>query len=319
MLNKIFTKLLLGVFAIFLFAGSSYAATSVRLQTPASQTNQDTMNLTFVALDTVSTQTVNVDCWKKGPSDGSFSIFQSFSLPNGGNTNNCNAGFNQGNGTYSFYVTAAGSGNSTSSTVSTDFNNSKPGDPGNYKKEKIDNCTYKIWFHTADDGGKTVKVRLYRSTDTNFSVDSGHQVNELSIGSNIDGSMTDNVSPNCETTFYYVIRAFDTYGNGSGVVGDEAVTTTVINPTTTTTAGAIPVGGTGGGSVLGEETGVGTEEEILGTESAKPTTVPAEPSKVTQNPVADITNWVLTHKKISLLTLLILGAIAYYLYRRYKK
>ncbi len=320
MRNKIIVNIVGLLILFFAFAGTSFAATSVRLQTPASQTNQDTMNLTFVALDTVSTQTVNVDCWKKGPSDAGYSIFQSFSLPNGGNTNNCNAGFNQGNGTYNFYVSASGSTSvDTLPAVNVDFNNSKPGDPGNYKKEKIDNCTYKIWFHTADDGGKTVKVRLYRSTDTNFSVDSAHQVNELSIGSNTDGSMTNNVSPNCDTTYYYVIRAFDVYGNGSGVVGDEAVTTITVNPTTTEVQGAIPAGGGAGGQVLGTGTKTAEEKEVLGTESAKPTISPSETAKITQNPVAQATNWVLTHKKISLLTLLLLGAIAYYLYRRYKK
>ena len=160
---------------------------------------------------------------------------------------------------------------------------------------------------------------MYRSTDTNFSVDSAHQVNELSIGSNTDGSMTNNVSPNCDTTYYYVIRAFDVYGNGSGVVGDEAVTTITVNPTTTEVQGAIPAGGGAGGQVLGTGTKTAEEKEVLGTESAKPTISPSETAKITQNPVAQATNWVLTHKKISLLTLLLLGAIAYYLYRRYKK
>lgn len=324
-MNKLFTKILLGFFTVFLFAGSSFAATSVRLQQPQSPTNHDSFNITFVALDTDSTQTVTVQCQKAGPSDGGvFSNFGSlFSLPNGGNTDNCQVGgglLNQ-NGTYKFRAVANGTGSQTSNEVSVDFNNSTPGTPVNYSKTKPDNCTYKISFRSADDSGKTVKVVLYRSSDTNFSVDSAHQVNELSIGSNTDGSMTDNVSPNCSTEYFYVIRAFDIYGNGSGVVGDSSVTTTVVNPTTTQTQGAIPVGGTTGGSVLGAEEEA--QKEVLGTESAEEK--PASPTsteqgqKVDQNPVANATNWVLTHKKISLLTLLVLGAIAYYLYRRYKK
>lgn len=307
----------------FVFTGNAYAATSVRLQQPQSPTNQDAFNITFVALDTNSSQTVTVQCQKKGPSDADFVNFGSlFSLPNGGNTDNCQVGgglLNQ-NGTYKFRVIANGTGSQTSNEVSVDFNNSTPGNPGNHNKEKVEACTYKISFRTADDSGKTVKVVLYRSSETSFSVDSAHQVNELSISSNTDGSMTNNVSPNCDTTYYFVIRAFDIYGNGSGVVGDTSVTTITVNPTTTQVQSAIPAGG-GGGQVLGtgtktaeeKESGEATKEpekEVLGEET---------PSVQAQNPVAQATNWVLTHKKISLLTLLVLGAIAYYLYRRYKK
>jgi hypothetical protein len=322
--NKLFTKILLGVFAVFLFAGTSFAATSIRLQQPGTPTNQDTFNITFVALDTSPSQPVSVQCYKKGPTDGGFSAFGSvINLSNGGNTDNCqvNSGvMNQGNGTYQFYAAVtAGSTTPTSSTVSVDFNNSTPGTPTNYNKTKPDDCTYKISFRSANDSGKTVKVVLYRSSDTNFSVDSSHQVNTLSISSDTDGSMTNNVSPNCGTEYFYVIRAFDVYGNGSGVVGDSNVTTTTVNPTTTTTPagqGAIPVGGTGGGQVLGEGTKA-AEKAVLGTESAKPS--PSAAAKVSQNPVTQSANWVFTHKKISLLVLVVLGVIAFYLYRRFGK
>lgn len=326
MLNKIIVSLLSLLTLLFITAGTSFAATnftSIRLQKPASPTNLDTFNITFVALDTDSTKTVNVDCYKKAPGDVTYSVFESFSLVNGGNTDSCHVTsgtMNKGNGTYSFYVTADGSSHATTelTPVSVDFNNSTPGTPVNYNKTKPDDCTYKISFRTANDSGKTVKVVLYRSTDTNFSVDSGHQVNEVSIGSDTDGSMSDNVSPNCNTTYYYVIRAFDTYGNGSGVVGDSNVTTTVVNPTTTEQQGAIPLGGTGGGSVLGAGTG-GEKGEVLGTESAKPTSQPEKPKSVSQNPVSNAISWVLSHKTISVLALLVILALAYYLYRRFGK
>lgn len=323
-MNKLITKILLGVFAIFLFAGTSFAATnstSIRLQQPKSPTGQDTFNITFVALDTNPGQPVSVQCYKKGPSDGGFIAFGSvINLSNGGNTDNCqvNSGvINEGNGTYSFHaVVTTGSTTPTSSDVSVDFNNSAPGTPVNYNKTKPDNCTYKISFRTANDSGKTIKVVLYRSSNTSFNLDSGTQVNSLGIGSDTDGSMTDNVSPNCSTEYFYVIRAFDSYGNSSGTVGDSNTVVTTVNPTTTQTQGAIPVGGTGGGSVLGTEKQ--PQKEVLGSESAKPTTV-QEKSTLRQNPVSNLTNWILTHKKISLLVLVLFGAIAYYLYRRYKK
>ncbi len=325
-INKFIVKiagLLTLLILFFALAGTSFAATSVRLQQPASPTNQDTFNITFVALDTNSTQTVTVQCQKKGPGDGDFVNFGSlFSLPNGGNTDNCqtSSGILNTNGTYQFRVIANGSGSQTSNVVSVDFNNSTPGTPVNYNKTKPDNCTYKISFRTANDSGKTVKVVLYRSSETSFSVDSAHQVNTLSIGSDTDGSMTDNVSPNCSTEYFYVIRAFDVYGNGSGVVGDSSVTTTTVIPTTTQVQGAIPVSGQGEGQVLGEGTKA-AEKEVLGTESAKPSpSVVSEPTaKVSKNPLTQSANWVFTHKKISLLALVILGGVAFYLYRRFGK
>lgn len=324
-MNKLFTKILLGVFAVFLFAGTSFAATSVRLQQPASQTNQDTFNITFVALDTNPDQAVTVQCEKKGPGDADFVNFGSpINLSNGGNTDVCqvNSGIvNQNDFTYQFRTTANGSSsNVQSNVVNVKFNNQTPGTPVNYNKTKPDNCTYKIEFRTANDSGKTVKVVLYRSTETSFSADSGHQVNSVNIGSETDGSMTDNVSPNCSTEYFYVIRAFDIYGNGSGVVGDSSVTITNISGATTTTGtneqGAIVLG-QGQGQVLGEET---KTEEVKGDATKSGETKDVTPiSTISDNPVASMANWILTHKKISLLVLLIIGLISYYLYRRYKK
>ena len=321
-MNKLFTKIFLGVFAVFLFARVSYAAnsTSIRLQQPQSPTNLDTFNVIFVVLDTNPDQPVSVQCYKKGPTDGSFVTFGSaISLINGGNTDNCQVDggiMNQGSGTYQFEAIASGSTNPTSNIVSVDFNNSGgPGNPINYDKTRPDTCTYKISFRTADDSGRTIKVALYRSTDASFSVDSGHQVNSINISSNTDGSMTNNVSP-CDITYYYAIRAFDTYGNGSGVVGDQNITTTTTTTTATTTTagqGAIPVEQGRGGAVLGTTvapTATEAAKEVLG-ETKK--TVEGE--KTTQNPV----NWVLTHKKISLLVLFILVCIGAALYLRNKK
>lgn len=323
-MKKLIKSLLLSFFAVLLFAGSSYAAnsTSIRLEQPKAQTNNSTFNITFVALDTNSSQPVSVQCYKKGPSDGSFVSFGSvINLSNGGNTSNCsvNSGvINQGNGTYTFEaVVTQGSTTPTSNTVSVDYNDTTPGIPTGYNKEKIDSCTYKISFKSADDSGKTVRIELYRSADASFNADAGHKVNSVNIGSNTDGSMTDNISPNCSTSYYYAIRAFDAYGNGSGVTGDQNITTT--NPTTTQQQGAIPVGsgGTGanGSSVGGANGGTGA---VLGTESAKETPAVTK-TEASQNPVANGINWIANHKKIDLLILVIVAGIAFYLYRRNRK
>ena len=321
MLNKLFKSLFISVLAILVFAGVSFAnsyQTSVRLQQPESQTNKDTFDITFVALDTNPSQTVTVQCQKKGPSDAGFVNFGSLiTLSSGGNTDVChvNSGVVQGDGTFQFKVIANGSTtNLESNIVTVNRNTTTPGDPVAYNKNKTNNCTYIITFTTANDNGKTVKVVLYRSDNRDFTSGNVQQVGEVNIGSNSNGSMTDNINPNCDTTYYYVIRAYDAYGNGSNYVGDSSVTTTIVNPTTTQQQGAI-AGGTNG-NVLGAENG-GTKG-VLGTESAK-VTPKATAKNGRGNPISSSINWLLTHKKIDLLVLIILGAIAYYLYRRNKK
>ena len=70
-------------------------------------------------------------------------------------------------------------------------------------------------------------------------------------------------------------------------------------------------------------TQAGKTGEALGeaTKSAKekPTVTPEKGAKVSQSPIETSANWVLTHKKISLLVLLLLSGLGYYLYRRYRK
>jgi hypothetical protein len=300
------------------FAGTSFAASpvSIRLQQPANQTSQNTFDLTFVALD-VQGRVVTVQCEKKGPSDAGFVAFGSpITLSAGGNSDNCHVDssvVNQNAQSYQFEAIAtAGLDTATSNIVGLDYNNEGPGTPVNYNKSKPDSCSYKITFKTANDGGKTVKVLLYRSADASFNLDSGTEVNSVNIGSDTDGEMTNNVSPDCDKTYYYALRAFDAYGNASGSIGDSTTQTTTINVTGAPTQGGALIAGEG--QVLGGETGA--KKEVLGTESAK---VTPSVSPAGQNPVSSSVNWVLGHKKISLAVLVILLVGAYYLYRRNKK
>lgn len=328
-MSKLLTKILLGFFAVFLFTGTSFAATSVRLQQPSSPTNQNTFNITFVALDTENSP-VSVQCYKSGPTDGG--VFSAFggviNLSNGGNTDLCQVGsgvISEGNGIYQFKVTAVGSSTVTSNPpVSVDYNNSTPGAPVSFSKNNLDGCNYKINFRTAPDGGKTVKVVLYRSVNSNFDVNSGTQVDSVNIGSDTDGSFN-NHAPDCTKTYYFAIRAFDAYGNGSPVVGDSTTVTTTTTTTVTTTApagqGAIPVGGAGGGQVLGTGTSAG-EKGVLGeaTKSAENKVTPA-PTIKASSAIASA-NWIFSHKKISfsvLVLVLVLAGLGFYLYRRFGK
>jgi hypothetical protein len=229
-----------------------------------------------------------VQCYKKAPSDGGFSTLGSIIAvsPNGGNnTANCDATSIFGNnGTYQFYATAtAGADSVTTDTVSVDYETSGPGTPTNYNKTQSGSCSFQITFHTANDSGKTVKVIIFRDDATSFNLDSGTMIGTVNIGSNVDGSFT-NTPPDCSKTYYYELRAFDSYGNGSGIVGDTINVITTVSgasgPSSGALQGAIPAGTAG--NVLVQATGptggaTGTSGSVIGESTPAAQVVPYVP------------------------------------------
>lgn len=255
-------KLLAGIVTVFTFftlVSTAYASPTVdiRLEHPQSPTSQNSINLTFVALTTTSNG-ITVKCFKKSPSDGDFSQFGSdINLSAGGNTDFCpvDSSILGSTGSHQFYITANdGVETATSEIVTVDYKTGSPDTPVSYSKEHPNSCDYLIKFKTANDG-KTEKVVIYRSDQTNFTADSGTEVGTVNIGPNQEGSFTNSV-PDCNKTYYFVIRAFDNAGNGSGTTGDSVTitnaSTVVASPTT---IGAIPVlsSSVGTGEVLAAE------------------------------------------------------------------
>ncbi|MDP3998056.1 MAG: hypothetical protein Q8P89_00360 [bacterium] len=266
---KVFLTTICAFISTLLLTGAVWAAdVSVRLEDPKTPTNQDTFDLTFVVLD-IQNRPSTVKCFKKGPGESSASQFGSdINLAAGGMTSRCHASSSiiSAKGSYEFFVTAqAGSETVTSPTVTVDFDNSTPDTPVNYKKEKHSSCQYTILFKTGNDSGKTAKVELYRSDKSEFEVNSTTRVGSLNIGSNQEGSFEDTI-PDCAKEYFYVIRAFSSIGNGSGIIGDSVVkvVTSTIETSTTQTVGAIAVsqGGVLSGDVLGEEEKKEGEGEI---------------------------------------------------------
>ncbi|MFZ2024983.1 MAG: hypothetical protein WAV51_01700 [Microgenomates group bacterium] len=257
------------VFAIT--EGGETNALSIRLEQPKTPTNQTDFDITFVTLDLMG-RDVTVNCYKKSPTDADFVLYGSAqTFADGGNTGVCTVTSSILNtkGNYTFKTTATAGSDTVEDTTVVSYNNEGPGDPTGYNKERANTCDYKIKFHSADDAGKTVKVEVYRSENKSFAADSGSRVDTITIGSNTDGqSIT--TPPSCDKPYYFGIRAFDSAGNGSNIVGDSEATFTTSSTSTTvtgTTPSAIALTNPSEGSVLGNEVTASEEGKVLGEET----------------------------------------------------
>jgi hypothetical protein len=274
---NIFAKNLLifiGLFVITLFVSqSTYAANlSIRVSEPKTPTKNTDFKIVFTVLDlTESGYPITSKCfYKKNLADGWTQFDSDKAIIAGGDTDSCQVNssiINTSGQTYFFKANATNGVDSddseTQGLVAVGYDDRDPSVPTNYRKEKIGDCQYKISFKTADDG-MTSRVEIYRSENTTMSLDGSTKVGDIGIGPNTEGSFTNSV-PDCNKTYYYVIRAFNVAGNSSGATGDSVTitssTTTVVNPTT----GAIPVINVtlpvgSEGLVLGEKTKEGSKE-----------------------------------------------------------
>lgn len=255
--------ILLSTALLLLSAKSAFAqGLSVRIETPKSPTVFQNFKITFVALD-AEDRNVTARCLKQGPGDSGFSQFGSdFNFIPGGNSASCAVDSNIVNqkGTYNFKVSAtAGSDTVESQIVSVSYNSDTPGDPYDYQKEQIGNCTYRIKFHSNDDAGKTVRIDVFRTTENSLDADSSHRIASYNIGSNQSGSVENTVS-DCSKTNYFGIRAYSASGAGSNIIGDTFTTTTI---TSTVLANPSSKPQSQGGAVLGRNISVreGTKKD----------------------------------------------------------
>ena len=287
------------VCASLFLTGTVYAGTmSIKVEQP-SPTNQTNLTINFVVLDYSKNGDISAQCSKKGPSDGDFVAFGSpflFTASSGGGSADCttDSSILNTNGTYQFKVIATKGGETAESVVDVVFNTSGPDTPTSYSKEDFESCNYKIKYHTGDNGN-TTKVELYRSPNTTFDVNAGSLVATQNIGPDADGEFTID-KPDCSKTYYFVVRAFDSAGNGSGVRGDSethTVNTTVTTPSASSgQAGAIPAGtagnvlGAANGTLEGSTGAAGVSAQagtVLG-EEASPSATPTPSASPTPTP-----------------------------------
>jgi len=264
----------------------------VRVEQPRSPTNEG-FNLGFVALDMMNRQ-LTARCYVKSPKNSwNFTQFGSdITLKAGGDSGACKVetgALAEGDNIYEVRVTVLGSpaspyvAQAETITVKYISTSTRPGNPRNYDRFDLSSCEKKITFWSADDGGKTVRVEVYRGDSTEFTLNDGTKVATFTIGSNTQATHVELV-PDCNKKYYYALRAFDAAGNYSDPVGDKVVET-VTSSTGSTSAevieeGALIVQGSGGtgGQVLGEQDGLTAqpspkgkaEGEVLGEKVATP-------------------------------------------------
>ncbi len=246
---------------------------STRLESPLSPTRDNDWLLSFSILDRAS-RIPSVTCYVKKPGEGSFNQFDSTKVSSKvmGDNMSCHvdASLMSAQGNYEFYVvTTAGSDSEESAHVTVTYDTEGPDRPASYTKEHPWACRYTIKFKTANDGGKTTSVEVFGSKSTSFNTDNSTRIGGVSIGSNQEGSLNhDLVGEDCNQTWYYVIRAFDSVGNQSAHLGDEVVTIST-SSSPAPVSPALVVANTSGGSVLGEEA---VEPSLSPTPSVSPST-----------------------------------------------
>lgn len=332
------TNTLMKSFLFILLVGASFlsaqvataAPLAVQIETPDTIVNNPNFKIGFVALDIKESRPVRVECYET-----TYGLFETYNLATGGGSGDCQvtAIILPVDGDYSFHVKAIatdeGSEIVTSETVSVELATSAPGTPYDYRRDDS-SCLNNISFKTAADGGKTVKVELYRSLSKSFMADASTFVAEQTIGSDVSGTFAI-VAPSCSNDYFYALRALETHGNGSSFVGDKDVdvnTYTVTRTRTTavtlpgTTAGAIPVTAAGGGAPIeGTVEGATTtnEEAVDGGSDRAAGSVLGEATEETVETAGSWLDWAKTHLWWSLFVLLALGALGYSGYGMYQE
>jgi hypothetical protein len=311
-------KIIIGLFAAFTFGllsvRTSYALTNqVQIQKLPSYVNVNDFNLSCTAITNALTDgnpaTTTIAQFYVSKNGGSESAFGSaidlsvypcqVEVTNGQISEETN---------YTFTVKLDSGESSATSTI---FDNSGPSPVSGYYKEGLSDGFRLHWTNPSDSDFS--KVIIYRGDGADFSADSSHEIASLPSGGGSPMTYEDHFSIDPSKTYYYHIRALDKAGNSSGLVGDTGTTTAVTSP--------IPAAGLGGKvTQLPKEKGAGS---VLGTVASPSPTPVVQGGIVNQvNQFAAKTpeplNWILTHKKISLGALVILGLAGYFLFRKRK-
>jgi uncharacterized repeat protein (TIGR01451 family) len=265
--------------------GVHAADTSIRISAPEERLNTNTFKIAFVTLN-YENEPVTVQCEKRGPTDTDYTPFgAAVTTAPGGDSGFCQVNqsvVGENGASYSFRATAAVDGVivAQSNQIGTSYDDTDPDRPTGYSKSKADSCTYEITVTAANDEGESERLELYRAAQTNFTIEPATRIAVRPVNSGEQVTFTD-VIPDCGQKYYYAVRAYDSFGNGSDVVADREVSVTV---STVSTGGGTTGGGTtegtatagdtgaaagailveGGGDVAGADTGGGAGDDAEG-------------------------------------------------------
>ncbi len=240
----------------------AYAQTSniiVKIEQPVSQINTPNFKIGYVALDLLG-RSLQIQCY-----ESTHGAFGPIYTTNSGNCVIDNTAVTT-DGTYEFYATAtAGAETAFSEKVFVTVDLTKPSPVTNYEKT-TNGCINTLKFTTANDGGQTSKIQIFRSDKSTFVANSSNLIAEIPTTSGQAITYQD-TTPLCNVTYFYAIRALDTAGNISAFVTDKVVVVTILPAET---------------SEQGEVAG----EEITAEETSSPST----PSGTTANNPTEETN-----------------------------
>ncbi len=240
------------------------ATLSARIETPESVMRTQNFKIGFTTLDVMG-RNLEAECY----TTLSTTPFAEYALESsfGGNSGDCEVTSSvvPTDGSYEFFirVNALGENPETveSEHVMVTVSAEVPDTPTNYDRDD-DNCQAVIAFTTANDGGKTAKVELYRSSENPFVANSSTKIDEQMIGSYTNGSFSTSL-PDCDEDIFYALRAVAGNGNGSGFVGDVDVDTETTT-STRTRINTITIPGSGGNALPAGGTTTGEEGSVQG-------------------------------------------------------
>lgn len=285
---------------------------AVSMEEPDSAVNNPDFKIGFVALDILK-RDVTVECYANG------ALYDTHTLIPGGSSGDCqvSSAALPATGTYDFYVTATvggeGGGTLESNHETVKYVSGGPGTPREYERDEA-TCDDKISFRTDSDGGRTVKVEVYRSKNKTFVADATTLVETLAIGSDTEGTIT-TTPPSCQEDYWYAIRAVDENGFGSDFVGDKDINVTTDTKTKTITR---PGAGAAGGALSATESTVTNPEgtvEGAAVENNQEAGSPEVLGEMTEDDT-DTGSWAANNKGGIFVGVLILLGALYYLYAK---
>jgi hypothetical protein len=152
---------------------------------------------------------------------------------------------------YCFKVVISGDEDQTCTT----YDSAAPGNVANYSKGQVSPSTMRIYWTNPSISDFDV-VYIYRGEQPDFTADEAHKVTGIGGTPGADMTYDDSGLDLANKTYYYALRAFDKAGNGSGLIGDNQVTTVLGAQTTPagTKVTTLPKEQTVGGEVLSGST-----------------------------------------------------------------